>query len=95
MKLLVFSVRDSKAEFYAPPFYARTVGEAVRIFADTANNPESALNHHPVDFVLYHVGSFDQETGRFTAQDPIGYGAAAEHMPTGPFQAEIPLEVEA
>lgn len=63
------------------------MGEALRGFGDEANNPDSQLHRHPMDFVIYHVGFFDQVTGEMEHIDPVGYGTAHEHS-TPLLQAE-------
>lgn len=60
---LVCSVRDSKMEAYMIPFYVRTLGAAERLIQDELAKEDSLLRAHPADFVLMHVGSFDDETG--------------------------------
>lgn len=55
----MFTVFDSKAEAYLPPFYMHTVGEAKRSFADTCNNTEHQFYRHSGDYTLFHIGSFN------------------------------------
>lgn len=62
----MFSVLDTKAGFYTPPMYMRSVGEALRGFENEARNPESQLYNHAADFTLFQLGEFNQETGEFT-----------------------------
>lgn len=59
MKMQVFTVYDSKAEFYSAPFYQQNVGMALRAFEDTVGDPESALCRHPEDFTLFHMGEWE------------------------------------
>lgn len=61
--LKLFTVYDTKAEVYFPPFAARHVAEAVRQFADLVANPQSALAKHPGDYRLLLCGEFHQDTG--------------------------------
>ena len=63
--LLAFCVRDERVGSFNQPFYAPTFGFAERIFSDTVNRPadDNLLFHHPQDFGLYHLGSFDDSTG--------------------------------
>lgn len=63
MILHIFTVYDSKAECYLAPFTFKTVGEAVRSFSDTANDPNSMLFKHSSDFTLFQIGEFDDTTG--------------------------------
>lgn len=63
----VICVRDRVADAWVPPTFQGSVGGAVRAFSDAVNNSNSqdALSHHPADFELYLLGSFDDATGRF------------------------------
>lgn len=62
-KLKIFGVKDTMAEAYMNPFYARSTGEAIRSFADETNKPDSPFNRHPNDYNLFELGEFDQVTG--------------------------------
>lgn len=61
----VMSVYDVKAEAYMRPFFARSTGEGLRSFSDEVNsgNKESALSHHPEDFILMELGDWDELSG--------------------------------
>lgn len=65
MKIEVFSVYDSKSKAFSQPFYSATVAVAIRNFTTACKDPNSQLAKHPEDFTLFHVGSFDDEIGRF------------------------------
>lgn len=60
----VYSIRDGKGEFYCPPFFAKTHGEAERSFHTLANDEKSQVNAYAEDFDLYHLGEFDNVTGK-------------------------------
>jgi len=64
MELKIYTVRDSKAGFYGPPFYLRTHGEAERTFQQLANDPKTNVFTYPEDYDLYHLGEFDDQTGK-------------------------------
>lgn len=74
----VFSVYDSKAKAYGVPFFMPSSGVAVRAFSDLSNDPQSMVFRHANDFVLYEIGSFDDNSGRLTFIVPhiqLGIGA--------------------
>jgi len=77
MKLNAYSVFDNKALAYNVPFFVSTDGAAVRMFADLANDAQSAISRHPGDYILYRVGSYDDQTGGITAEDPKAHVADA------------------
>lgn len=75
MQMQIFTVYDLKSETYHNPMVARTKGEAIRMFGDTTQDPNSLLHKHPEDFVLFHLGSFDNVSCQFdlfAAPNPIG-----------------------
>lgn len=60
-----FSIFDTAAGVYSPPFFQITKGLAIRIFTDTANDKTNAIGLHPNDYTLFAVGTFDDNTGMF------------------------------
>lgn len=60
-----FSIFDSKAQAFLPPFQMATTGLAHRAFADCVNNPEHNFGHHPEDYTIIELGEFDDSTGTF------------------------------
>lgn len=93
MKLLAFSVHDSKAEAFVKPFFDVTRGSAIRNFTDAVNEEGSQFNRHGEDYTLYHVGEFDQEMGHFVPMEPVSLGNAMVFRVT-PAQLNL-LEAEA
>lgn len=69
MELKVFTVRDSKAEIYSPPFYSKTHGEAERNFRELANDQKSMVSKYPQDFDLYFLGTYDDSVGKMDILD--------------------------
>lgn len=63
----VFSIYDTKAEAYAPPFFMARPELALRAFRDLAADVQSQVNKHPEDYVLYLIGEFDDATGLLKA----------------------------
>ena len=68
--LVCYSIFDSKAESYSPPFFAGSDGLACRMVSDAASDPGTTLFKHPADFTLYRLGSFDPVSGLITAEIP-------------------------
>lgn len=58
----IFSVHDSKAIAYLPPFYMRNAGEAMRAFQTSCQDQNSQFNKYPSDYTLVELGEFDEET---------------------------------
>lgn len=86
MKLKVLAVRDNVADVFANPIFTQNIGIAVRSFGDEVKRPHSEerpnpLNNHPTDFDLYHLGDFDDETGRFEMLEiPSKVAAAKDYV---------------
>lgn len=80
MNYKVFTVYDSKAEYYMQPFLFQNIGEAIRAFADTATDPSTTIGRHPGDFTLFQIGTWDNATAIFTSLDAnVNLGCAIEH----------------
>ena len=62
-KLGMYSVFDSKAEQFTPPFSAGNDALAVRVFSGACSEPTHDFHRHAEDFTLFKVGEFDQEKG--------------------------------
>lgn len=61
----MFSVYDSCARSFNAPFFLLNEQMARRIFFDTVMNPDTTMHRNPQDYFLFHMGSFDDQTGRF------------------------------
>lgn len=66
MQLKVYSIRDSKAEAFNPPFYKHTHGEAERDFTELTRKTDSMVHKYPEDYDLYYCGTYDDQTGLFS-----------------------------
>jgi hypothetical protein len=70
----LYSIFDSKAEGYSPPFCAKTDGLATRVVKG-AVVPGTSLYDYPADFTLYRIGSFDPVSGIVTGNAPAQFVA--------------------
>lgn len=77
MKLLAFCIFDTKSQAYTQPFFNHTIPEAVRTFTDAVNHPESVFYRHPEDYLLFHVGSFDDAQASLETINPVPLGCAS------------------
>lgn len=71
MKLNAYSIFDRKALQYNAPFYQSTDGAAVRSLSDLVNDQNTTVGRHPSDFVLYCVGSYDDQSAIFVGEQPV------------------------
>lgn len=73
MKLMIFSIFDSKAAYFSNPFFCQREEEALRIASDAVSetgNPNNLWARHPEDFSLFKLGHFDSLTGEIERQLP-------------------------
>lgn len=81
MILKIFSVYDNAAGAYLQPFFAPTVGLAVRSFSDAVNDPKHQFNTHVHDYTLYLLGEFNDSDGSFSPQtEPVKISTAKETL---------------
>lgn len=76
----IFAVYDQKAQAFTTPFFDRTQETAQRAFAALVNNPESDFGRWPEDYTLFHLGSYDNETGVIRGLEPPRGIAAASTL---------------
>lgn len=69
MLLKIFTIRDSKGEFYGQPFFQKSHGEAERSFRTLTTDGKSTVNQYPEDFDLYYLGEYDDQSGKFKTLD--------------------------
>lgn len=62
MQHQIFTVYDTKVLAYLPPFYMQTKPAAIRAITDTMQDPSHQFSKHPEDYVLFHLGDFDDNT---------------------------------
>jgi len=72
MILQILSVQDIKAGAFHRPFFAQSEQAGARSFIDEVNrsSPDNIMNTHPEDFILFKLGSWDDETGEFSVHSP-------------------------
>lgn len=63
MNVGIFAIRDIKVQAYTRIFWARTDGEATRLFSQLAADASSEVHRFPDDFGLWVVGSIDDYSG--------------------------------
>jgi hypothetical protein len=80
MNLNAYSVYDNKALIYNVPFFTSTDGQAVRMFADLANDPSTGVGRHPSDYSLFFIGSYDDQKGALVAESPLRHVADATSL---------------
>lgn len=77
MNLLAFSLYDTKAGCYGVPFFMSHVAAAMRAVADLAQDRTTTVARYPSDYAIHSIGSFDDNTGLFSPQQPVSHGSVA------------------
>lgn len=81
MKILVFSIHDSAAECFKPPWCAPSKGIALRTFSDLANTEGNDISRYPRDFTLFELGTFDDQKATMELhRTPKSLGLALEYL---------------
>lgn len=80
----IFTVFDTKIETYCVPFYMPHRGAAIRTFTEMVNDPSHTFGKHPEDYVLFELGSYDDQTARveqLKAPSSLGVGVEFVKIP--------------
>lgn len=81
MRQKVYSVFDEKAMAYLQPFYFNHHGEALRSFERIVKTADTMVANHPSDFKLYHIGEFDNVSGKLSAlNEPFFLANASDYV---------------
>jgi hypothetical protein len=62
MQILV--IKDMKSQLFLRPTLAASLADGLRGMEVMVNDGDSMIRRFPNDFRLYHVGSFDPNTGK-------------------------------
>jgi len=92
--LKAYSIKDSKTQSFAPPFFNSTHGEAERTFVRITKNPQSVISEFPDDYDLFYVGEFDTATGKLTElQTPqhVVKASLAKKVDVGPIASQTEM----
>lgn len=88
MKLKIYSVFDSKAEAFFPPFLLHNDSLAVRTFRDALNDDGHQFHKNPGDYTLFYFGEFDDSDGSFEVVNARSLGNGLSFVRRADHQAE-------
>lgn len=90
-----FTVYDSKAEAYLPPFFYGATGEAVRSFEAAANSQDHDFNRFAGDYTLFETGTWDEQTDTHVSlKAHVNLGTALQLKTNPPEQSLQMIEKE-
>lgn len=88
MLLEIYSVHDSKAEAFLPPFSTQNHAVALRMIDDALLDPNHGFSRHAADYTLFHLGAFDQNTGTYNLlAAPVNICSLVTRANSTPFTA--------
>lgn len=90
MIMNAYSIFDTKALQYHLPFFQPADGAAIRMLMDLVNDPNTTVGRHPADFVLFHVGHYDDGIGGIQACAPLRHIVDAVSLVR--VQPQLPLD---
>lgn len=70
MNLNIYTIKDAKAGTFSQPFYSVNHSTAIRSFNASIQDQTNPLSNYPEDFSLYHLGTWEDNQGTLTTQDP-------------------------
>lgn len=73
MILNAYSIYDRKSLLYFTPWFQSTHGAATRVLKDLVNDQNTSIGRHPADYVLYHIGVYDDAKGMLTPLSPMDH----------------------
>ena len=92
MKAKYFTVHDSKAGGFLPPFLQHNEAMAIRMFTNMLKNPDHQFSQNPADYTLFTIGEFDDATGELKPRTPMSLGNGLEFKTTAPSEEDLQLE---
>lgn len=79
----IYSIHDSKADAYLPPFFLHSDGMATRSFQDCITDQTHAFGKHPQDYTLFKIGTFNDKTSEIEYFSPLkNLGNGVEYKST-------------
>jgi hypothetical protein len=67
--LQMFAIKDDKVDSFNTPFTVPHETHAIRNVKSMLIHEHNSITEYPEDFSLYHIGCFDDTTGRILPND--------------------------
>lgn len=88
MTKFFLSVYDAAAGAFLDAFLSPSIEFGIREFRRVVNEQGHQFNTFPEDYTLFHVGEWDQKTGKIKAIDPVSLGAAITFKQHNPYEQQ-------
>ncbi len=69
MKHNIYTIFDLASGLYSRPFFTQSDPEAMRSFADIAEDADHPIGKHPEDYSLFRIGIFDDTRAKLENED--------------------------
>lgn len=92
MMLNAYSIFDNKALTFNPPFFQHNDAVARRMLSELAVDLNTQIGRHPGDFVLYCIGTYNDQTGELSPISPRRHIVDAIALLPMPAATELPLD---
>jgi len=76
----LYAIKDVKANCFLTPFTSENDATASRALGGIVNDKQSMFGLHPEDYVVYHVGSFDQQSGSVVGEPTPVYAFSCTQL---------------
>lgn len=87
----MFTIHDTKAKAYLPPFFLPEEGMAIRTFSQCINSKEHQFGRSPADYNLFLIGTFDDTTATVSLANVQSLGNGVEFkISAQPDNLEVP-----
>ena len=74
----LFCIFDHLTGSFGRIVHAPMVDSAIRDFSEVCMDPQSKFARQPLDYTLFHVGTFDEGTGEIKPMPPVKIISAME-----------------
>ena len=76
----IFTIHDSKAEAFLPPFFQPNKSVAQRMFFNAVADTATDFSRFPEDYTLFSIGTFDNIAGVIEHHEKISLGNGVEFV---------------
>nr|UXQ88011.1 MAG: nonstructural protein [Microvirus sp.] len=91
MKHKIFSIFDSKAAAYLPPFFMPEEGMAIRLFKQCVNDSQHQFSKDPGDYTLFNLGAWDDNTSKIMTHPGISLHNGLELLQNDTPESQLSL----
>lgn len=84
-----YSIFDRKSLVFHAPWFQPTDGAATRVLEDLVNDNTTSIGKHPSDYVLFFVGTYDDQKGAMAPVSPLVHIMDAIALVRGTLQPDM------